>query len=91
MEVVNIHVVVARTYSMASIAYDTAEREIGWFANAFLANQFISQCDNTPSSDSGWAGSYVSGYGYGYFRIIEKPALLIDGKYYKLEEMEVSK
>ncbi len=80
-EVVNInvvvHVVVARTYSQIgnqAIAYDTVEREIGWFADAVLANQFISGCDNTFSN----------------FRIIEKPALLIDGKYYKLEEMEVS-
>ena len=77
MEVVNIHVVVARTYSQIgnqAIAYDMVEREIGWFSDVFLAQQFISQCDNT----------------FGNFRIIEKPALLISGKYYKLEEMEVS-
>ena len=78
MEVVNIHVVVARTYSQIgnqAIAYDTVEREIGWFADKHSAKLFLSGCDNT----------------FGNFRIIEKPALLIDGKYYKLEEMEVSK
>ena len=76
-EVVNIHVVVARTYSQIgnqAIAYDTVEREIGWFADKHSAKLFISECDNT----------------FGNFRIIEKPALLIDGKYYKLEEMKVS-
>ena len=76
-EVVNIHVVVARTYSQIgnqAIAYDTVEREIGWFADIDSAKLFISECDNT----------------FGNFRIIEKPALLIDGKYYKLEEMKVS-
>ena len=76
MEVVNIHVVVARTYcgGNQAIAYDMVEREIGWFADKHSAKLFISGCDNT----------------FGNFRIIEKPALLIDGKYYKLEEMKVS-